>query len=50
MLKKLFSVRGTLTIFLLASCLAFLTASEISLALPIPKPTRPFLSPTKTTA
>ena len=44
------SLIGTLTTFLFASCLAFLTASETSLAFPIPKPTRPFLSPTKTTA
>ena len=44
------SIIGILTTFLLASCLAFLTASDTSAALPVPSPTNPFLSPTKTTA
>ena len=40
----------TLTIFFLASCVAFLIASGTSRALPVPTPTCPFLSPTTTRA
>ena len=44
------SIRFTLIKFLLADWIAFLTASGTSLALPIPTPTVPFLSPTTTVA
>ena len=41
---------GTSTKLFLASSTAFLIASGISIALPVPIPTFPFLSPTTTTA
>jgi len=41
---------GTLIIFLLAASDAFLIASGTSFALPVPNPTRPFLSPITTNA
>ena len=44
------STRGTTTKSFLAASTAFLIASGTSCALPVPKPTRPFLSPTTTNA
>ena len=39
------SIRGIFMIFLFAAWIAFLIASGTSAALPIPRPTLPFLSP-----
>ena len=44
------SMIGTLIKFFLASSTALLIASGTSIAFPVPRPTRPFLSPTTTTA
>ena len=44
------STNLTLTMFLVAAETAFLIASGTSFALPVPRPTLPFLSPTTTVA
>jgi len=44
------STIDTSTTFLVAACTAFLIASGTSFALPVPRPTLPFLFPTTTTA